>query len=466
MDRNATEFMLLMNARTKKWIWFGLRWGVAVVGVWWVVANLSLRDHALVLDAGNIPHDEPVLAQRDGEFQVLDVQTNRTEWVRSRQLVSAPDRKTVQLQDGSTRKLLGLRLAGDINHLPRVVRVLVLDPATGRGVWLSPDRLKGYRLQVPHAPVQMGLISMCRRARPIFLIGAVGIFPICFFLVSVRWKRLMRALDIHISYYKTFVLYMVGNFYNTFLPGSTGGDVLKAVYVARMTPYRTRAVVSVLVDRVIGMLALMILGGCMAAYQYVNFAVHGAINDPVAHRCMQVALVCCGILAVTAFVFYVLFHPALRRKLDPLIDKIPARKHVRQLLDVMETYRNRPGLIAWALAITLPVHTTVVISAMLAGMAFGLPISPIYYFVAVPVIVLVGAIPISPQGAGVMEFFAVILLQTKGATVGQAVALTMSMRVVQIFWNLIGGIWVATGGYHPPTEAERDQLDTEAQMAG
>jgi hypothetical protein len=254
---------------------------------------------------------------------------------------------------------------------------------------------------------------------------------------------------------------MVGNFYNTFLPGSTGGDVLKAVYVARLTPHRTRAVVSVLSDRIIGMLGLVILGGTMSAYEYCDLAVHGASGDPVARRCQQVTLASCAILAVIFVGFYIIFHPNLRRRLTPLIARLPAQKHVQHILDVMEIYHSRPGLIAWALAITIPVHTTVVVSAMLAGMAFGLPISPIYYFVAVPVIVLVGAIPISPQGAGVMEFFAVILLQKQGATVGQAVALTMSIRFVQIFWNLIGGIWVASGGYHPPTTEERSELNRD-----
>ncbi|HWB54796.1 MAG TPA: lysylphosphatidylglycerol synthase transmembrane domain-containing protein [Tepidisphaeraceae bacterium] len=445
----------------KKWLWFVLRWGVAVVGIWWVVANLSLRDHALVLDAQNVPHDEAVLGHADGQYQVRNWRTGKSEWMKSSRLVSEPDRKNVTMLDGSVAKMLGLDLSGDINRRPVVQRVLVQNPINGRGVWVSPDRLADYHLQVPHPVVQIGLISMAQQARPALICLAVGIFPICFFLVSIRWRRLMAALDIHISYYKTFVLYMVGNFYNTFLPGSTGGDVLKAVYVARLTPHRTRAVVSVLFDRIIGMLGLVMLGGAMSAYQYCEFAMHGAPGDPVARKCQQIALLCCGILGVVFIGFYIIFHPNLRRRFDPLIRKLPAQRHVQHILDVMEIYRSRPKLIAWALAITIPVHITVVVSAMLAGMAFRLPISPLYYFVAVPVVVLVAAIPISPQGAGVMEFFAVILLQKQGATVGQAVALTMSIRFVQIFWNLIGGIWVASGGYHPPTAEEQLALDKD-----
>ena len=86
--------------------------------------------------------------------------------------------------------------------------------------------------------------------------------------------------------------------------------------------------------------------------------------------------------------------------------------------------------------------------------------------VAGVVIVLVGSIPISPQGAGVMEYFAILLTQKQGATVSQAFALTMSIRMVQILWNLTGGIFVFRGGYHAPTEEEQNALgEDEAATA-
>jgi uncharacterized membrane protein YbhN (UPF0104 family) len=92
-------------------------------------------------------------------------------------------------------------------------------------------------------------------------------------------------------------------------------------------------------------------------------------------------------------------------------------------------------------------------------MAFGLKLTPGYYFVVVPVVVLVGSVPVSPQGAGVMEFFAILLLARQGATLGQAFALTMSIRMVQVVWNLTGGVFVLKGGFHAPTEAERSELE-------
>ena len=94
---------------------------------------------------------------------------------------------------------------------------------------------------------------------------------------------------------------------------------------------------------------------------------------------------------------------------------------------------------------------------MLAGMAFDLPLHPLYYWVVVPVVVLAGSIPISPQGAGVMEFFAILLTKRQGCTVSQAFALTMSIRIVQILWNLTGGIFVLRGGFHATDRQGKDR---------
>ena len=60
-----------------------------------------------------------------------------------------------------------------------------------------------------------------------------------------------------------------------------------------------------------------------------------------------------------------------------------------------------------------------------------------------------------------MEFFAIMLTRRYGCTVSQAFALTMSIRIVQILWNLLGGIFVLRGGFHVPTEQEQEDLETD-----
>jgi len=58
-----------------------------------------------------------------------------------------------------------------------------------------------------------------------------------------------------------------------------------------------------------------------------------------------------------------------------------------------------------------------------------------------------------------MEFFAILLTRKQNATVSQAFALTMSIRIVQILWNLMGGLFAIRGGYHAPTEKEQHEVE-------
>jgi len=256
------------------------------------------------------------------------------------------------------------------------------------------------------------------------------------------------------------VLNMVGAFYNTFMPGSTGGDLLKAYYASKHTDHRTRAVLSVIIDRVIGLVALIIMGGVMASIQYWRSP---SPDDPATRDCRRVAIGSGLIMLAVIGGMMVFFTPLLRRLfgVDYILSKLPMQKLVQNAIQVMKIYKRRPALVIWALIITFPVHITVVISAMLAGKAFGLPLPSLYYFVVVPVVVLVGAIPISPQGAGVMEFFAINLTKQYGMTVGQAFALTMAIRIVQMFWNLTGGVLVFRGGYHAPSTKEQEELESD-----
>ena len=134
------------------------------------------------------------------------------------------------------------------------------------------------------------------------------------------------------------------------------------------------------------------------------------------------------------------------------------QKHVHHAIEAMDLYGKRPKAAILALVMTFPVHMTTIVCGTLAGLAFGLKMPVIYYWTVIPVITLVAAIPISPQGAGVMEAFAVMLTKNHGVTVSQAIALAMAVRFAQMFWNCVAGLFVLRGGYHVPRVKEREDL--------
>jgi hypothetical protein len=439
--------------RAKKLILTALRWGIAVAGIAFVISKMSLHDRAELLDSHNIPVTVTLKQPPVDNFSTVDVVSpaayagvhNRSE------LVNKPDLKTVTLPDGKSARLLAVRLSDD---LKTASGLLVQDDAKSDGRWISPDQVKdGYVIHTPYPLIDAGINGMVAKADRRYLLAAVLIFPLTYLITSYRWDLLLKVLEIKMRLSRAFVLNMVGAFYNTFLPGSTGGDLLKAYYAGQLTPHRTRAWMSVLVDRVLGLLALVILGGVSASTQW---------HVPA---CRKVALASAAIIGGTTLCLVIFYVPLLRKitGLDFILKRLPMQRHVLAAVEAMELYRKRPWTGIWSLVVSIPVHITVVTSAMLAGMAFGiLKDHWEYYWVAVPVIVLSGSIPISPQGVGVMEGFAILLLRPEGATIAQAFALTMSIRVVQILWNLTGGIFVLKGGFHALTEDEQHTLDADA----
>jgi uncharacterized protein (TIRG00374 family) len=362
----------------------------------------------------------------------------------------------VRLPSGEVRtvKLYAVQPADSAAGGRAVRKLLVDDPHSDRGLIVTPADVVGVRdLTVSSPYVEVGINRLVREADRKYLLVAVFIVPLSYILTSVRWHLLLESLEIRLSPFRTFVLNCVGAFYNAFMPGTTGGDLIKAYYASKHTTHRTRAVLSVIIDRIIGLLALILVGGTMASYQW-------HIPD-----CRRVALISGCVIGGVVVGCIAFYNRTLRRLtgLDFILRRLPMQRQVHKAVEAMEIYRHRPLPVFVALLLSFPVHVTAILSATFAGWAFGLKLPVFYYWVVVPVIALVGAIPISPQGAAVMEYFAIELTRRHGVTIGQAVALTMSIRLVQIIWNLAAGVFVFRGGYHAPTEKEQEALESDAE---
>ena len=459
------------------WVKFGLRWAIAIGGIAWVVSQLTIRDRVYVLtetedgrlvllDAAVVELEQSGDANSELLVHYEDPRTGARERAEASQLLHGPDRKQVTLYTSQGRveaRLAGMRLDESYDtrrgEMPPVEQLYIFTNAGPFDVReVSLAETGGFSVKVPQPLVRIGLASMVRDARPVLLALAVLVFPVTLIATGLRWWRLMRPLGIEITLRRAYVLNMVGIFYNTFMLGSTGGDFIKAWYAGRHARpgQKAAAWLSVFIDRVIGLLVLVVIGGSAATIEWFLLPDKDSL---VAYACLQVAWGSGAILLAVGAALFVALHTPVRRKtgISAAVKAIPserARGLLQSIYDVIDTYWRQPRIVLEAALLTVPVHVSVIISAMLAGHAFGLPIPWPYYFVCVPVMVLSASLPISPQGAGVMEFFAVLLTQPQGATVSQAFALALSIRAVQMLWNLTGGIFVLRGGYSAPAEGE------------
>src|SRR6266487_3456245 len=88
-------------------------------------------------------------------------------------------------------------------------------------------------------------------------------------LATVRWQMLLRVQGITLSWLRALALVMIGLFFNMFLPGLVGGDAMRLYFVFKWAPRKKApAALSVAMDRVLGLVAILFLTGLSVAMRF------------------------------------------------------------------------------------------------------------------------------------------------------------------------------------------------------
>ncbi len=231
-----------------------------------------------------------------------------------------------------------------------------------------------------------------------WLVAAIlmaGIAPVC---ATVRLWLLLRVQDIRLTLRRVTQLYMVGMFFNLFLPGSTGGDAVKFFYLLRETPdpgKRAGAFLAVVMDRLLGFVALAILSisFVMARYSWLT-----QIPDTVKWVNGFLLILGSGIVGVivtivTAQLNAVRFLPA----------KMPGRKAVLELAAAIQSNtRAWPTSLACIL-ISFAGHMAMFITFYFVALMIHAAVGFWDVTVAIPIVNTYAALPVSLSGMGVRE---------------------------------------------------------------
>lgn len=315
----------------------------------------------------------------------------------------------------------------DVDHSP--IGRMTLDAAM---LPASPELGKDFRLRP-------GLFTTLRHAKlSLLALGMVLVGPV-YLIAAFRWWLLLRARGLEVTYRNAFRLNMVGCFFNYCMPGSTGGDLVRAVYVAKGTNRRPDAVMTVIIDRVVGLLGLIILAGIAGLF------VKDARVGPVMLLIWSMAGV-----AVVGSAFY--FSRRLRQLtgLDWLLTRLLKPGSILGKIEqAASAYTEHKGVVTVSIGLSLVVHLLIALAGTAAGYALDIK-TPIGLMLAViPVLILVASLPISYQGFGFMEVLAIRLLATPGlANANQIVVMLLLIRLYQVCYSLIGSGYLLRGDIH------------------
>jgi uncharacterized membrane protein YbhN (UPF0104 family) len=153
----------------------------------------------------------------------------------------------------------------------------------------------------------------------------------------------------------------------------------------------------------------------------------------------------------------VYFSRRLRRWLgiDWLLARLPFGGLVRRIDDAATAYRDHKREVVIALAMSIPVHVLIAAATAMAGYAVGMKTNFFLLMTVIPVIFLSGALPITPQGAGVWEALGKSMLEhPPNVTMNQIVVMLLMIRLYQLAYSLSGSIFLLKGDVHMHPEAE------------
>lgn len=264
--------------------------------------------------------------------------------------------------------------------------------------------------------------------------SVVALAPIPFGL-ALRIQWLMNANGIGLSLRRALAVTFAGNFANFVLPGQTSGDVIKAVLIARETDRRHEAATIVFFDRVVGLVNILILSGAMLLINWRDPAVK------VWGRSIGVLLAA----MVVPGVLY--FSMSFRRAIgwDRLVDRLPLSAHIRRIDNAVLAYRDHRGVVVRCLAMSVMLQVFAILSTYCIGVALGvvgrnLGYTFQVYLLYIPLCWIVGALPLSPQGIGLVEAaYVQLLFHAAGfGTAEGATMISLLNRVVTLLWALPG----------------------------
>ena len=114
------------------------------------------------------------------------------------------------------------------------------------------------------------VMTILKKTKPFYLLSAAVFLVLSKVIASFRLNLYFHQLGVRLTQKSNLKLYLLGMFYNLFLPGGIGGDAYKGFVIQKKYPVPTKRVVSALVlDRLSGLL-LIFLYSCLFAILLEN----------------------------------------------------------------------------------------------------------------------------------------------------------------------------------------------------
>ena len=254
-----------------------------------------------------------------------------------------------------------------------------------------------------------------------------------------RWFELLRPIEPGRlpSFGKILQIFFISTFVGTFLPGSIGGDAVRAYSLARQGVAPGDSFVSVMLDRMLGVLSLLLM-----ALGSLFLARNLAANVGLVLALVVTASAC----ALTAGLIFSPRLEALTMGLVARVRWVWAQRLGEAAVSATRRYSSYRESLVLVLAASVGVQVLRIIQAWYLGLALGIAQPLGVYFAFVPLILLIMLLPVTINGIGTSQAAFVWLFGLAGTPGAEAFALSVLFVALGIVGNLPGAALYALQG--------------------
>lgn len=272
-----------------------------------------------------------------------------------------------------------------------------------------------------------------------WMFAALAVYGLMLVISAWRWQLLLKVQTITVGFGHLTSSFLVATFFNNFLPSNIGGDVVRVADTAPYAGSKTVATTIVLLDRVLGLIALLAVAAGASALAV-------AAGIPLA----GVGYIWIALMGLLAGLLFVLLYPSVFARLMHGIaggrgESIQTR--LLNLLGAVSRFAGQPRPLGTAFLGALAVQLLLVVFYMCAARSLSVPLPLMAAAVVVPVSLAIQMIPVSINGLGVREAVFAFFFKSLGLNVGSALTLSLGSAALIMLFSLSGGaVFLLRGG--------------------
>ena len=275
------------------------------------------------------------------------------------------------------------------------------------------------------------MASRFRQMDPVWTVAALGVYGLMLAVSAWRWRLLLRVQTVEASLGTLTKSFLVATFFNNFLPSNIGGDVVRVADTAPLTGSKTLATTVVLIDRIIGLIALLVLAAAASAMAWrLGLPLDGM-------RYVWLALVCftCGLL------FFLRYPEKLTRTVRKILaDRLQAvQLRLQNLVAAVSRFAQEPRELWVAFGGALVVQALLILFYICTARSLSVPFPLLAASVIVPISLAVQMVPLSINGFGVREAVFAFFFTSLGLNVSSALTLSLGSAMLIMLFSLSGG---------------------------